>query len=66
MNGDERLENLEGAHQHEPKGIIREVNFGEVQPDPVAAGRRGTRISASGRAGFFFCAGSGTPFTSAT
>jgi NADH-quinone oxidoreductase subunit B len=33
MNGDERLENLEGAHQHEPKGTIREVNFGEVQPE---------------------------------
>ncbi len=33
MNGDERFENLEGAHQHESKGVIREVNFGEVQPE---------------------------------
>jgi NADH-quinone oxidoreductase subunit B len=33
MNGDERLENLEGSHQHEPKGAIREVSFGEVQPE---------------------------------
>ena len=33
MNGDDRLKNLEGAHQHEPQGTIREVNFGEVQPE---------------------------------
>ena len=35
MNGEERFENLEGSHQHEPKTILREVNFGEVQPEGV-------------------------------
>ncbi|MGI9102372.1 MAG: NADH-quinone oxidoreductase subunit B [Terriglobales bacterium] len=35
MNGEDRFENLEGAHQHESKGTVREVNFGEVQPEGV-------------------------------
>jgi NADH-quinone oxidoreductase subunit B len=33
MNGDERFQNLEGAHQHEHQGVVREVNFGEMQPE---------------------------------
>jgi NADH-quinone oxidoreductase subunit B len=33
MNGDERFRNLEGAHQHERQGVVREVNFGEMQPE---------------------------------
>src|SRR5512142_271404 len=35
MNGEERFENLEGAHQHGAQGIIREVSFGEVQPEGI-------------------------------
>ena len=35
MNGDNRLENLEGAHQHGAKGIMREVSLGETQPEGI-------------------------------
>ncbi len=35
MNGDERLENVEGYHPHDPRGTIREVHFGEAQPEGV-------------------------------
>ena len=35
MNGDERMENLEGSHQHESKSILREVTFGDPQAEGV-------------------------------
>src|SRR5512142_2154548 len=35
MNGEERFENLEGAHQHAEKGVVREVSLGEVQPEGI-------------------------------
>jgi NADH-quinone oxidoreductase subunit B len=35
MNGDERIENLQGYHTHDPKGTVREVNFGEIQPEGI-------------------------------
>jgi NADH-quinone oxidoreductase subunit B len=35
MNGDERFENLEGSHQHDAKGIIREVTFGDPQTEGI-------------------------------
>src|SRR5512141_899032 len=35
MTGDERFENLEGSHQHGPKGTVREVNFGEIQHEGI-------------------------------
>ncbi len=35
MNGEDRFQNLEGYHPHDSKGIVREVNFGEVQPEGV-------------------------------
>jgi NADH-quinone oxidoreductase subunit B len=35
MNGDERFENLEGSHQHEPKGIVREAVFGDPQAEGI-------------------------------
>ncbi|MGZ4819156.1 MAG: NADH-quinone oxidoreductase subunit B [Terriglobales bacterium] len=35
MNGDERFENLEGYHTHDPKTVLREINFGEAEPEGV-------------------------------
>jgi NADH-quinone oxidoreductase subunit B len=35
MNGDDRLENLEGSHQHGQQGIVREVSLGETTPEGV-------------------------------
>jgi len=35
MNGDERLENLEGSHQHARQGIVREVSLGESTPEGI-------------------------------
>jgi NADH-quinone oxidoreductase subunit B len=35
MNGDERFENLEGSHQHESKGIVREAIFGDPQAEGI-------------------------------
>src|SRR5512143_845528 len=35
MNGDERLQNLEGSHQHDAKGVVREVTFGDPQAERI-------------------------------
>jgi len=35
MNGEERFENLEGSHQHERKGVVREVTFGDPQAENI-------------------------------
>jgi NADH-quinone oxidoreductase subunit B len=35
MNGDERFENLEGSHQHESKGTVREAIFGDPQAEGI-------------------------------
>jgi NADH-quinone oxidoreductase subunit B len=35
MNGEDRFENLEGAHQHDKQGIVREVDLGETAPEGV-------------------------------
>ncbi|MGZ4827446.1 MAG: NADH-quinone oxidoreductase subunit B, partial [Terriglobales bacterium] len=35
MNGEERFENLEGSHQHDAKGVIREVTFGDPQAEGI-------------------------------